>query len=393
MGFRFRDYSEFIIFLVLVIFFYSMRIILKVDSLEIFVMGIVVGLVLAIRASERAVEGVDSAGKMLKLTPYVGGVLSSLASNTPELVIGAFSVLNDNAEFAVSMIVIATGFNILLLGILIILVTYKKADGKITLPKEVVAVEVPVMRGAIVMLGGLFIVGIATIGFTEGEITEATLPHLPGYAALLMVIVYLAYLFFIIRYVGREKGPDEGTTVETTVDDSPKKHHFTKRQTIILLIMGFVGIFFAGEMISQSVETVSHGMGLDEFQMAFIIGACAALPEHAIALIAANREGGSELGLGNVMAGAMQNLLLMIGFVGLMTAFVNPAGIPLVHLSSTTGHVVPFILIQLGFGALTVFLIKSSITDDNQLSIYEGLVITIAQVFVFIIFMSGMHWI
>ncbi|MHA2296407.1 MAG: sodium:calcium antiporter [Candidatus Hodarchaeales archaeon] len=387
MVFKPRDYIEFIIFLALVVIFYFTREILFIDSLEIFSFGIIVGLFLAIRASERAVEGVDSAAKKLGITIYVAGVLSSLASNAPELVIGFFSVIRGNAEFAVAMIVIATGFNILLLGILIVMVTYKDEDGKMDVPTELLEVEVPVMRGAIIMLGGLFVIGIATVSFLGDKPDEASLPYLPSYAALLMVITYLAYLFFIIRYKGGKKSKKE-------VEESHgKKHHeFTKRQTIILLTVGFTGILFAGEMISQSAEAVGFGFGLTEFQLAFIVGACAALPEHAIALIAANREGGAELGLGNTIAGAMQNLLLMIGFVGLFTVLINPLGIPLVHVSAD-GHVIPFILIQLGFGALLVFLIKSSITDDKQLSLYEGLVIIIAQIFVFIIFLSGMHWI
>ncbi|MFW9997439.1 MAG: sodium:calcium antiporter [Candidatus Odinarchaeota archaeon] len=384
MVFKIRDYIEFGIFLVLVIVFYFARAI-GVDSFEIFIFGVVVGLFLAIRASERAVEGVDSAAKKLGITTYVAGVLSSLASNAPELVIGFFSVLYGNAEFAVSMIVIATGFNFLLLGLLIIIITYKKESGKMAVPAELLEVEVPVMRGAIIMLGGLFVIGITTLGFLGEVPDESTIPHLPSYAALLMVVSYLAYLIFILGYKGKKK---ERKEVEVS-----HGHHFTKRQTIILLIMGFVGIIFAGEMISQSAESVGQGIGLDEFQLAFIVGACAALPEHAIALIAANREGGAELGLGNTIAGAMQNLLLMIGAVGLFTViFDNPLGVPLVHLSES-GHVIPFILIQLGFGALLVFLVKSSVTDDRQLSLYEGLVITIAQLFVFIIFLSGMHWI
>ncbi|GAH06558.1 unnamed protein product, partial [marine sediment metagenome] len=51
--------------------------------------------------------------------------------------------------------------------------------------------------------------------------------------------------------------------------------------------------------------------------VAFFIGAAASIPEHAIALLAVKREGGIELGLGNLIAGTMQNLLLMTGLVSL----------------------------------------------------------------------------
>ena len=160
-------------------------------------------------------------------------------------------------------------------------------------------------------------------------------------------------------------------------------------------------IFFAGEMISSSVELFlesSHEIGivLNEFQLAFFIGAAASIPEHAIALLAVKKEGGIELGLGNLIAGSMQNLLLMTGLVSLFS-FVGAVlgiagneiqGIPLIHY--VAGEVpIPFLLVQFGFAWLLLFMIKSSMTDDQKLDIYEGFTITVAQLFVFVIFLRG----
>jgi Ca2+/Na+ antiporter len=162
-------------------------------------------------------------------------------------------------------------------------------------------------------------------------------------------------------------------------------------------------IFFAGEMISSSVELFleqSHEIGitLNEFQLAFFIGAAASIPEHAIALLAVRHEGGIELGLGNLIAGSMQNLLLITGLVSLFSFIASwefwripgndPRGIPLIH-EVEGGTPIPFLLVQFGFAWLLLFLIKSSMTDDRQLDIYEGFTITIAQLFVFVIFLRG----
>jgi Ca2+/Na+ antiporter len=160
-------------------------------------------------------------------------------------------------------------------------------------------------------------------------------------------------------------------------------------------------IFFAGEMISSSVELFleqSHETGfvLNEFQLAFFIGAAASIPEHAIALLAVKKEGGIELGLGNLIAGSMQNLLLMTGLVSLFSYIGalfkiegnSLQGIPLIHY--VEGEIpIPFLLVQFGFAWLLLFMIKSSMTDDQKLDIYEGFTITIAQVFVFVIFIKG----
>ena len=58
--------------------------------------------------------------------------------------------------------------------------------------------------------------------------------------------------------------------------------------------MGFVGIFFAGEILTSSVELLLHEhsttigfFGNHIAIAALILGAAGALPEHGIALIAA----------------------------------------------------------------------------------------------------------
>jgi Ca2+/Na+ antiporter len=171
----------------------------------------------------------------------------------------------------------------------------------------------------------------------------------------------------------------------------------SKQGLILILALAFAMIFFAGEMISSSVEKFLVDSPITHFQLAFFIGACASIPEHAIALLAVRKEeGGIELGLGNLLAGSMQNLLLMTGLVSLFSmvgSFLSiegnlPNGIPLIH--EVHGEVpMPFLLVQFGFAWLLLFLIKSSMTDDKKLDIYEGFTITIAQIFVFVIFLRG----
>ena len=122
------------------------------------------------------------------------------------------------------------------------------------------------------------------------------------------------------------------------------------------------------------------------------------MPEHAIALIAIKKEGGIELGMGNLLAGSMQNLLLMVGLVSLFSFLaavvgIHPEsnlleGIPLVHITED-GRAIPFLLVQFGFSWLMLSMIKSSMTDDAKLDWMEGILITVAQIFVFIIFLQG----
>ncbi len=395
MKFRNRDKISFSTFAVLIIIFWLTKNTLSTPFLIGFM---IIGLLIAILASEKAVEGVAVLGKKLGLTPYVSGVLSSLASNSPELVIGGFAILNGKVEFAIAFIIIATGFNILMLGILVMIGNYHRGK-PIKIPQEVIEIEVPIVRVAIVIVGSIFVYGIVLFCIEILEIATnqaPSIPFLPYEANVIMVAVYLFYLFFIIRHNLKNRD------LEAIKKSSEGLALGTRSLLIFILILGFGMIFFAGEMISSSVELFleqSHDAGfvLNEFQLAFFIGAAASIPEHAIALLAIKKEGGIELGLGNLIAGSMQNLLLMTGLVSLFSyigaLFLiegnSLQGIPLIHY--VEGEIpIPFILVQFGFAWLLLFMIKSSMTDDKKLDIYEGFTITIAQLFVFVIFLKGM---
>jgi Ca2+/Na+ antiporter len=370
-------------------------------SVLLLIFFILAGLFIAIYASEKAVKGMEVLGSKLGLTPYVAGVLSSLASNTPELVIGFFAVLAGETEFAIAFIIIATGFNFLMLGILIMLGNGIR-KGPITVPEEVIKVEVPIVRVAIVMIGSIFVLGIVLFAQDALEAAKTgneIIPYLPYEAALISVLVYLFYLYFIIKHNLKENLKNKEGIKEENKEEVHDGAKSNKMMLLLILTLAFVFIFFAGEMISRSVEIFldlpNNEFHLNQFQLAFIIGAAASIPEHAIALLAVRHEGGIELGMGNLIAGSMQNLLFMTGLVALFSYIgaklsipgnsIN--GIPLIH--STEFGTVPFLLVQFGFSWLILFLIKSSMVDDQKLDSYEGFTITLAQLYVFIIFLQA----
>lgn len=396
MKFSNRDKITFSVFGILIIVF----LILDRENLDplFLILFMIIGLLIAILASEKAVEGTEVLGKKLGLTPYVSGVLSSLASNSPELVIGFFAILSGKVEFAIAFIIMATGFNILMLGLLIILGNGVRKK-PISIPEEVIEIEVPIVRVAIVIIGAIFVYGIVLFTleiYDWFEFGTQTIPYLPYEANVITVLVYVFYLFFILRH-NLQKKTQKSSYHEDDEEITHVHSYVDRRFLILVLVLAFSMIFFAGEMISSSVE---HFLAItpifNEFELAFFIGAAASIPEHAIALLAIRHEGGIELGLGNLIAGSMQNLLLMTGLVSLFS-FIgylfnidgNVAyGIPLIHIVEGETPI-PFLLVQFGFAWLMLFLIKSSMTDDKQLDVYEGFTITVAQLFVFIIFLRG----
>ncbi len=400
--FAMKDYVELIVFAIGVLIVFLAEPLIEHEYPELVGMSAVViitfGLILAIRSSERAVEAFDLAGKRLHFSSYQAGVLSSLASNLPELAIGFFAVLNNQIEFAISLAVVASGFNVLLLGIIIWFGAAKSPNGKFRVPEDIIRAEVPLLRVGVVILGGITFIGLVEFGLEiaalqQGSPTpEKYAPTLPMEAAALMVIVYLIYLFLLLRKRETFPSKTKEENIPVAAHEKSEEHHLVSTKHLLTLtIFGLLGIILAGEFISGSVEAVSVEFGINDFVIAFLVGASAALPEHAIGVVSARKEGGFDLGLGNLMAGVIQNFMFILGMIVLFAAIIGGLpGVPLIHEVSRGNQVqfVPFILLQLGFGALIIFLIKSSITDDHEFDIFEGITIFLGQLFVFILFLK-----
>ena len=186
-----------------------------------------------------------------------------------------------------------------------------------------------------------------------------------------MVISYIIYAVYSIS----KKSPSSSELV---------KPHRTKRTSVILALIGFVGIFIAGFILTDAVERIFHfvpfsAFGIGHAQeiviMAMIIGASGAIPEHGIALVAAAK-GKAGIAIGNTLGGTTQVLLLIIGGVSL--ALYPFGGLP---LSAA-------VLLQFVTAAGSLWFLKRAMTDDQRVDIFEGAMILLMQAFVFVLILT-----
>jgi len=346
--------------------------------------GFVVGTWLAFRPSEWAVTGLNSGAKYVGLSDYVAGVLSSLASNLPEAVVAIFLIINGEKLIAVITVLSAAGFNTLILGIAIMISTIKN-KGSIRVPEELENRESPIIRWAIVALLITVLFGILQyIHSLQVSGTVDAILTIP--VAVMLTASYLIYLVYLIAIKENNKKMVDGLenhveaeseVSEETTDSKEEPNHNDHEKlsipfTIILLVLGFVGIFFAGEVLTRSVEQLTdHSTFFDtekgEITLALILGAAGAVPEHSIAVLS-SLKGDIEVGIGNAMGGILQSSLLIFGILGIITSI----------------SLDPFVLIQLASIAGTLWFVKRCI-HDRKFDIFEGLMIIILQILVFII--------
>jgi cation:H+ antiporter len=360
--------KEIVFFLGLIIFYFYLRF-AGLEPTLVIILGIIGGVWLAFRPSEWAVEGFESAAGHLGLTAYVAGMLSSLASNMPEAVISGIAAFDgwatgnqDLLDIAVLSVLIAAGFNMLLLGITIIISTKGKED--MDVPEEAIKKDSVLIRWTFVALLSMFALGVMDLVGPDAPVN----PRFPAVASFVLFLSYIIYAGALTT----------GDVVDEDTKPRAKASH-SKRSAAILAIMGFIGIFFAGEILTHSVEMLLidyHDIiGLLGNQVAIaalILGAAGALPEHGIAVIAATK-GKVGLAVGNLIGGILQIVLLVMGGIGMFVP------IPLDR----------YVLFQIMVIAGSLWFLKQAITDDHKLDFFEGAMIILLQAYVFVLLIAG----
>ena len=361
--------KELVFFFGLIMFYFYLRF-TGIEPTIVIILGLVGGVWLAFRPSEWAVEGMESAAGHLGYTAYVAGMLSSLASNMPEAVISGIAAYNgyitdnqDLLDIAVLSILIAAGFNMLLLGITIIISTRGKDD--MDVPEEAIKKDSVLIRWTIVALVAMFALGIMDM-ISVAAIPDAPIPRFPVVASFVLFLSYIIYAGAL-------------TTGDVVESSEKAKASHAKRTAVILSIMGFIGIFFAGEILTSSVEMLltDHEATIGLFGnhiaiAALILGAAGALPEHGIAVVAAAK-GKVGLAVGNLIGGVLQIVLLIMGGIGMFVP------IPMDR----------YVLFQIIVIAGTLWFLKRAITDDHKLDFFEGAMIILLQAYVFVLLIAG----
>lgn len=314
------------------------------ETLSFSILEMILGLVIVIMIGEPMVEGLQEFSEYTGLSSHVTGILSSLASNLPEMIMTMFMIFSPQLkDVAILAVLLASTFNGLLLGILVIMLTWK--GGSIEIPKKALENDVEVMRLAI---------GFCVIVFGTGIIltlnSEVGPPLLPWEIPVFMLLAYLGYLFFVAR------GGKEG-------HEGHQAHVYEKERSrafVTPLVLGLVGTVVAAELISSSSEYFVHVLHLNVVFAATLIGFAGSVPEHGMALIGA-REGHVELGVSNLLSGVVQSVLLIFPIVALLVP---------VYLDG-------YVLYQFLAIAVTLWILMKSIVDDGKLTLDEGVSIIV----------------
>jgi cation:H+ antiporter len=244
---------------------------------------LLVGFIMLIKGADIFVESSSSIAKKFKIPSIIIGMtIVAMGTSAPELSVSINSAMNGMADLSIANVVGSNIFNVLVgLGICSMIHKLKISNYQdvITLLSVSTILVILSMDISLGMLNGLLLLGVFTI--------------------------------YIINMIKKAKA----NKVEEEVEN--KKPLWL---TIILGLLGLVGIVWGGDLVVDSASAIAMAFGMSENLVGLtIVAVGTSLPEFVTSLMA-TKKGEVDIAVGNIIGSNVFNILLILG----VSSVLNP---------------------------------------------------------------------
>jgi cation:H+ antiporter len=260
----------------------------------------IIGFFLLIKGASFLVDGASSLAKKLKIPELIVGLtIVAFGTSMPELTVNLFASLAHNSDIALGNILGSNIANILLiLGISAII--FPLAVKKSTTWKEI-----PLSLLAALLVG---ILG------NDLLINGNGVPELSRIDGIVLIVFFVIFLYYIFELTKNNQNNQEEISTETKIKE------FGVLKSIILIIIGLVGLFFGGQWIVNGAIQVATLFGVSQSVIGLTIVALGtSLPELAASAVAAYKKR-PDIAVGNVVGSNIFNIFWVLG----LSAVISP---------------------------------------------------------------------
>jgi len=252
------------------------------------------GFVILIFAAKFLVDGASSIGIKAGLSQFVIGLtVVALGTSLPELVINVLASVDGNTGLAIGNVLGSNIMNtLLILGITAIIFPIKVQS-------------IVCKRDSWINLFAILILAIMANDLFFGK-EKHVISTLDGTILLVFFIIMLYILFF------------KSGKQDTADADDIKSYSLLK--SILLVIVGSLGLFFGGKWIVEGAISISMDMGVSQSTVGLTLVAMAtSLPELVTSVVAASKKN-TDIAIGNVFGSNIFNIFLVLG----VSATIHP---------------------------------------------------------------------
>ena len=304
---------------------------------------LIVGFVALILGANWLVNGATSIGVKAKLSPLIIGLtIVAFGTSLPEMIVNVFSCIKGSPGLAIGNIIGSNTMNILLiLGVSSMI--YPIDVSRISIRRDIPVGFIATL--AITLMANDFFRGTSgTINWVEG---------------LVLLAMGAGYLYLTFK-----KNSENLDNLESSENSEQQELPWGK--TILELIIGIVGLYIGGELVSNNAQKLALSWGMSESTVGLTVVATAtSLPELITSIVAALKKN-SAIAIGNVLGSNILNIFMVLGVSSLI--------IPLPFDSKMNQQLLIL------FAANAIMLTTIFTGKGRMISRFEGFILTLGYV-------------
>ena len=253
-------------------------------------LALIAGLILLVWSAARFVDGAASTARHFGMPPLlIGMVIVGFGTSAPEMVVSAFSALQNNPGIALGN---AYGSNItniaLILGVTALI-------SPIAVHSLVLRKELPILTAVTVL---------AVFQLWDGDLSRSD--------AFVLLGVFASLMIWTVWQGLHKKSDSLGNEIEQELEGRAKP----LGRSLFWLGLGLVLLIASSRLLVWGAVEIALAFGVSDLIIGLtIVAVGTSLPELASTIIAA-RKGEHDIALGNVLGSNLFNTLAVVGIAG-----------------------------------------------------------------------------
>ena len=250
---------------------------------------LIIGFFFLIKGADLFVEGAASIAKKFNVPSMVIGLtIVAMGTSAPEAAVSITSSLAGQNDMSVANVIGSNFFNILVvLGVSSIIAT-------LPVEKNTIKKDTPFL---LLVSGLLLLFGL-----------DLRISRIEG------IILLAFFTYFLVNTVKTAKNSASNSKEEAAITaEAEEVVEFSLPKTILLSLIGIVGIVLGGDMVVDSATKIATSFGMSANLVGLtIVAVGTSLPEFVTSVVAI-KKGETEIAIGNVIGSNIFNILLVLG--------------------------------------------------------------------------------
>lgn len=261
---------------------------------------LITGFIILIKGADFFVDGASSTAENFKMSKtLIGLTIVAFGTSAPEFAVSMQAIATHHADMVLGNVIGSCIMNVLLI------IGLAAAINPIRIKDHTVKKELPLA----LLLSTLLVTLMLDIEINHEAINQVTRSD-----AIVIILFFTIFVYYLVSLVKQKK--------ETPNKEPKYKIH----KSIILVIIGLVGIILGSELVVNNAADIAELLGFSERVISLtIIAFGTSLPE-IVTTIISSKKGEQDLLLGNIIGSNIFNICVVLGIPVAIFGTITPEG-------------------------------------------------------------------